>query len=236
MPEEGNLQKLVNTLSLDRTVSILLIMSAVGLCLFGCMAALVQSGQTLYLDDLVLTHLRKASNLNVPVGPSVLLDVARDITALGDYTVLSVVTIVTLGYCVLTRYYTAFFMVLVSVNSGDMLMVILKDVFKRQRPEVVPHLVAAAYTSFPSGHAMMSAVVYLTIGAILARIEPRKKVKIYLISVFALLSLVIGLSRVYLGVHFPSDVIAGWLAGIAWGAFSAALVLTVGKKLKNQPQ
>jgi len=139
---------------------------------------------------------------------------------------------VTLGYCLLTRYYTAFFMVFVAVNSGDLVMVGLKDWFQRQRPECVPHLVMAAYTSFPSGHAMMSAIVYLTIGAILARIEARKMVKIYLIAIFSLLSLVIGMSRVYLGVHYPSDVVAGWLAGITWGTLSAALVLTVSKKLK----
>jgi undecaprenyl-diphosphatase len=228
------LQKLLNRLSSDRTVGLLLIAGIGGLCLFGCMTVLVESGQTLYLDDLLLTSLRRASDLNVPVGPALLLDVARDITALGDVTVLALVTIVTLGYCLLTRYYTAFFMVFVAVNSGDLLMVLLKDIFKRHRPDVVPHLVAAAYTSFPSGHAMMSAIVYLTIGAILARIEPRKKVKIYLLTVFSLLSLVIGMSRIYLGVHYPSDVIAGWLAGITWGTLSAALVLTLSKKIKSE--
>jgi undecaprenyl-diphosphatase len=228
-----NLQKLVNRRSLDRTVIMLLITAFVGLCLFACLTALVESGRTLYLDDLLLTHLRRATNLNVPIGPYVLLNAARDITALGDVTVLAIVTIMTLGYCLLTRYYTAFFMVFVAVNSGDLLMVLLKEVFKRHRPDVVPHLVDAAYTSFPSGHAMMSAVVYLTIGAILARIEPRKKVKIYLLSVFSLLPLVIGMSRVYLGVHYPSDVIAGWVAGITWGTLCAALVLTVSKKVKS---
>jgi undecaprenyl-diphosphatase len=230
------LQKLLNTLSLDRTVILLLIAAAGGLILFALMTILVQSGQTLYLDDLLLTSLRHSSDLNVPVGPAVLLNTARDITALGDFTLLALVTIVTLGYCLLTRYYTAFFMVLVAVNSGDLLMVFLKDIFQRHRPDVVPHLVAASYTSFPSGHAMMSAVVYLTIGAILARIEPRKNVKIYLLSVFSFLPLVIGMSRIYLGVHYPSDVIAGWLAGISWGTLCAALVLTLSKKITSQAQ
>ena len=226
------LQKLMDRLSVDRTVTLLLIAGCTSLILFIVMAVLVRAGQTQAFDDMLLTSLRTANKLDVPLGPKLLLDVAKDITALGDVTVLTLVTIVTLGYCLLTRYYTAFFMVFVAVNTGDLLMVALKDFFKRQRPECVPHLVMAAYTSFPSGHAMMSAIVYLTIGAILARIEARKMVKIYLIAIFSLLSLVIGMSRVYLGVHYPSDVVAGWLAGITWGTLSAALVLTVSKKLK----
>jgi len=235
MTNEGKrpyLQKLVDRLSVDRTVAILLVSGTAGFILFMVMAMMVKSGYTQTFDTLLLTSMRTANKLDVPIGPRLLLDVAKDITALGDVTVLTLVTIVTLGYCLLTRYYTAFFMVLVAVNTGDLLMVGLKDWFQRQRPECVPHLVMAAYTSFPSGHAMMSAIVYLTIGAILARIEARKVVKIYLIAIFSLLSLVIGLSRVYLGVHYPSDVLAGWLAGITWGTLSAALVLTVSKKLK----
>jgi len=228
------LQKLVNRLSLDRTVILLLMTAAGGFVFFSLMALLVQTHQTVYFDDLLLTSMRRATDLAKPVGPPVLLNVAKDITALGDYTVLTLVTILTLGYCLMTRYYTAFFMVFVAVNSGDLLMVLLKDIFRRQRPEIVPHLVEAAYTSFPSGHAMMSAIVYLTIGAILARIEARKAVKIYLIAAFALLSLLIGISRVFLGVHYPSDVIAGWLAGITWGTLSGAAVLTVSKKVKSK--
>ncbi len=211
----------------------LLIAALVGACLFALVAVLVRSGQTLYVDDLLLTSMRNPAHMDLPVGPSILLNAARDITAMGDFTILATITIMTLGYCLMTRYYTAFFMVFAAVNTGDLLMVVLKDIFKRHRPEIVPHLVAAAYTSFPSGHAMMSAIVYLTIGAILARIEPRKKVKVYLLAVFSLLPLVIGMRRVYLGVHYPSDVIAGWLAGITWGTLCAALVLTVSQKIKT---
>lgn len=228
----AHILKLMDRLSVDRTVALLLIASACGLMLFIIFALCVKSGQTQAMDTSILIGLRSARDLNVPRGPSLLLDAARDITCLGDATVLTLITIVTLGYCLLTRYYTAFFMVLVAVNSGDLMMVLLKDWFQRQRPDCVPHLVSAAYTSFPSGHAMMSAIVYLTIGAILARIERRKTVKIYLIAIFSLLSLVIGLSRVYLGVHYPSDILAGWLAGVTWGTLSAAVVLTVSKKLK----
>ncbi len=228
------MQKLINRSNLDRTIVMLLVTAVVGLCCFAAVAIMVKTGQTLYLDDLLLTSLRSPTHPDVPLGSAIALGAARDITALGDVTVLTVVTVVTLGYCLMTRYYTAFFMVFVAVNTGDVLMVALKDIFKRQRPDIVPHLVNAAYTSFPSGHAMMSAIVYLTIGAILARIEPRKSVKIYLLTVFSFLPLVIGMSRVYLGVHYPSDVIAGWLAGVGWGTLSAAIVLKVSQTLKSK--
>lgn len=227
------MQNLVNRSNLDRTIVMLLVTAAIALCLFAATALMVKSGKTLYLDDLLLTGLRSPAHPDVPLGSAAMLDAARDITALGDVTVLTMVTVVTLGYCLMTRYYTAFFMVFAAVNIGDLLMVLLKDLFQRHRPDIVPHLVAAAYTSFPSGHAMMSAIVYLTIGAILARIEPRRSVKIYLLAVFTFLPMVIGMSRVYLGVHYPSDVFAGWLAGISWGTLSAAVVLKVSQKLKS---
>jgi undecaprenyl-diphosphatase len=227
------LQRLLNRLSLDRTVVLLLGAASISAVLFFCMCLLVSGGLTKHLDIAVLTHLRTAADLNVTVGPGQLLTMARDVTALGDATVLTMITVMTLGYCLLTRYWAAFFMIFISVNSSNLTMILLKLFFHRQRPDVVPHLVTATMTSFPSGHAMMSAVVYLTIGAILARIEPRRTVKMYLLSIFAVLSLVIGMTRVFLGVHYPSDVIAGWLAGIALGTFCAAMVLIVDKKMKN---
>ena len=227
------MQKLVAKLSLDRTVYLLLATALGGFCLFVLISLLVRNGLTLSLDDFILTSLRSSTDLSTPIGPKQLLTIARDITALGDATVLTIVTTMTLGYCLLTRYYAAFFMVFVSVNGANLSMLILKLIFHRSRPELVPHLVDTTLSSFPSGHAMMSAVVYLTIAAILARVEPRRKVKIYLIAVFACLSLVIGCSRIYLGVHYPSDVIAGWLAGISAGTFFAAVVMIANKRLKS---
>jgi undecaprenyl-diphosphatase len=106
--------------------------------------------------------------------------------------------------------------VLASVGGGIALSSALKVGFERPRPDLVAHLVDVHTLSFPSGHAMVSAVTYLTLGALLAQIQAREGLKAYVLGVAVVLTLLIGLSRVYLGVHWPTDVVAGWCAGTAW--------------------
>ncbi len=106
--------------------------------------------------------------------------------------------------------------VLGSVVSGLMASTLLKDTFQRARPDLVPYDVYASGASFPSGHSMMSAVTYLTLGALLARSQERKRLKAFFLLVAMFLSFVVGVSRVYLGVHWPTDVLAGWTAGAVW--------------------
>ena len=100
--------------------------------------------------------------------------------------------------------------------SGAVLSSLLKLGFDRPRPDLVPHLTHVYSASFPSGHAMVSAVVYLTLGTLLTRIVSGIWLKIFVMAVAVLLTGLIGLSRLYLGVHWPSDVLAGWAAGAAW--------------------
>jgi undecaprenyl-diphosphatase len=106
--------------------------------------------------------------------------------------------------------------VFVSVAGGQLLSSVLKLGVDRPRPELVSHLADVHTLSFPSGHAMMSAVTYLTLGALLARIMPNTALRIYVLGVAILATFLVGASRVYLGVHWPSDVLAGWCAGAAW--------------------
>jgi len=93
---------------------------------------------------------------------------------------------------------------------------VLKDIMDRPRPDLVSHLVDVQTSSFPSGHATLSAVVYLTIGALLAREQPSRGLRFYVMAVAILATMLIGCSRVYLGVHWPTDVLAGWAIGSAW--------------------
>lgn len=176
----------------------------------------VADGDTGGFDRALMLALHPQADGVAATGPAWMQAVARDITALGSTTVLSLLVCVATAFLLLSgRRRTALF-VLVSTASGAMATLLLKDVFARPRPDLLPHGDFVTTASFPSGHAMLSAVVYLTLGTLLARLVGARHQKLYIMAVAVLLSVLVGLSRVYLGVHWPTDVLAGWAAGAAW--------------------
>lgn len=182
------------------------------------LAGEVMEGETSAFDKRLLLALRDPLNPDQPGGPWWLARVARDITSLGSTTILTLVTVATLGFLLLLHKRAAALLVLVSIGGGGALSAGLKMLFDRARPDLVPHGDQVISASFPSGHAMQSAVVYLTLGALLAQFVEGRRTKAYLLAWAMVLTLVIGSSRVYLGVHWPTDVLAGWSVGAAWAA------------------
>lgn len=176
----------------------------------------VLEGQTQQFDERVLQALRKADDPSKPIGPFWLADAALDITALGGGWVLGLAVVAISGFLLLQGMRrTAAFVFAASVG-GWMLNAALKEIFQRPRPEIVPHLRDVISLSFPSGHAMTAAAVYLTLGALLMRISERRITKVYCMTMAGLVTVLVGVSRVYLGVHYPTDVLAGWLMGLSW--------------------
>ena len=167
-------------------------------------------------DEWLLLHLRVPGQPNIPIGPAWLVEAAQDITVLGGRTMLAGVTLFAIGYLALERKYGAMWLVVVAAGGGGLLSAAMKELFGRNRPDVVPHLVAVTSPSFPSGHSMLAAILYLTLGALLARFATRRRTKAYLLTVALFATFVVGSSRVYLGVHYPTDVLAGWCAGLIW--------------------
>lgn len=186
------------------------------IAVFAKIADEVAEGETHAFDQAVLRALRNPNDLADPIGPAWLELAMRDITSLGGFTVVILVTLAAIGYLVIDGKRAAALFVMVSIAGGTVLSEGLKHLFARPRPDLVAHLVEVQTASFPSGHAMLSAVIFLTLGALLARIQSRRRLKAYVISVAIVLTLMIGASRVYLGVHWPTDVLAGWCAGAAW--------------------
>jgi undecaprenyl-diphosphatase len=179
-------------------------------------AAAVMKGRTQSVDDRILLSLRVPGDLSKPIGPAWLEEVARDITALGSPVVLGLAVIAVAGFLALDRRYSAMVFVLGAAASGWILSSVLKAAFDRPRPDLVPHLMRVYFSSFPSGHSMMSAVVYGTLGALLSSLVTLRRLKFYFLALAAVFAGMIGLSRVYLGVHYQTDVLAGWSAGLAW--------------------
>jgi undecaprenyl-diphosphatase len=185
---------------------------------FVTLAGEVMEGDTQAFDTKILRALRDPSDLSKPIGPEWVEGALLDLTALGGPTVLGLVVTFVAGFLVLqTRYRTAIVVVLTS-SGGDLLNAVMKHAFDRPRPTIVPHLRVAFSTSFPSGHAMESAIVYLTLAAILMRAAERRLTKAYILSIAVLLTALVGTSRVYLGVHYPTDVIGGWTVGFMWAS------------------
>lgn len=206
----------------DRTELLLLLgtLALLGIILvILILAGEVLEGDTLDFDKRMLAALRKADNPAQPIGPAWLEMAAFDITALGGPTVLGMTVLAIVGFLILQGMYrNAAFVFLASVG-GWMLNDLLKEVFARPRPQVVPHLRQVMSLSFPSGHALTSAAVYLTLGALLMRVAQSRLAKFYCMFIAMLVTLLVGATRVYLGVHYPTDVLAGWLIGISWALF-----------------
>lgn len=185
---------------------------------FVALADEVREDATAAIDRSLMLMFRKPGNPAEPLGPIWVQEAARDITGLGGNTIIIFITFAAFVYLLLVRKRGAAVFVILAVVGGMLLSSMLKIGFDRARPDIVPHAVPIYTASFPSGHAMLSAVVYLTLGALLARVQDRRRVKAYFLSLAIVLTLMIGVSRVYLGVHWPSDVLAGWCAGSAWAA------------------
>ena len=195
---------------------------ALGLWLFLHIAEEVGEGETRAFDTAVLLAMR-TSDTHDPIGPAWLEFAARDVSALGGFTVLTLLTVLAGGFLLITRKHVDTLVLLASVLGATMLSESLKFGYSRPRPDLVAHAVETLGSSFPSGHATLSAATYLTIGALLAHAQERRGVKSYIHVTAILLALLIGVSRVYLGVHWPTDVLAGWCVGAAWSIVCVTL-------------
>lgn len=176
----------------------------------------VREGDTQAFDEWAMRSLRRADDPSMPIGPWWLREVGLDLTALGSFAVLLLFSATVVGFLLLQRRRRMALLVTIAVAGGMLLNTGLKQLFLRQRPSVVPHLREVLTPSFPSGHAAASAVVYLTLGALLAGYVKGRYTKAYVLAVAMALTALVGASRVYLGVHYPTDVLAGWSVGLVW--------------------
>jgi undecaprenyl-diphosphatase len=187
-----------------------------GILIFAGVTDLVREGELHEAETRWMRALRSPDDPAHPLGPAWLERCSREVTVLGGGVVLTLFTLLVAGYLLIERLYASTILLLVAVGGGTILTALLKGYFDRDRPNVVPHLTDSFFQSYPSGHSMMSSVVYLTLAVLLSRALKSRKVKIYCVGAALFLSFLVGISRVYLGVHFPTDVIAGWAGGIAW--------------------
>src|SRR5690606_16437669 len=203
------------------TVPVLLV--AVVACsayIFLAIADEVSENEIARIDSALLLMFRDPTDSARPLGPGWLVETITEITALGGYPVLVVLVASVLGFLLVVGRYGPALVVFLSIASGTALSQVLKAFYDRPRPDIVDHLVQTHTASFPSGHATMSALVYLTLASLIVRLVDDVAVRIYVILMAVLLTFMVGMSRIYLGVHWPSDVIAGWALGTAWACLS----------------
>ena len=186
------------------------------LFIFGLIAQTVVEGKSSAFDRSIILAFREHGNPSAPIGPAWVQELARDLTSLGSIIVLVIITLAIAGYLFLARKQAAAWLMLVAVFSGIAVSDLLKFAFGRPRPDFISAAARVFTTSFPSGHATLSAITYLTIAGLLAESESSARVGMYFIVLAALLTILIGISRVYLGVHYPTDVLGGWCVGAAW--------------------
>jgi len=201
---------------------------------FGLLAEEVLKGDPSGFDLAVIMSLRSGGNLADPIGPPWLEELGRDVTALGSFAFLGIVFVASVGYLLLVRMRALALLMAVAVLGGTTISTLLKMGFDRPRPDI-PHAARVFTASFPSGHALLSAVTFLTLGALLTRVTSERRIKAYFMVLAVSLTVLVGLSRLYLGVHYPSDVLAGWCVGSAWAVLCWAGALWLQQRGAVEP-
>jgi undecaprenyl-diphosphatase len=195
---------------------VMLLLAAGLIVIFAKITEELLEGDLHGFDRAILLALRQPGDPAKPLGPLWLQVAARDVTSLGSPAVLTLITLTVLGFLGLKRQWRAALFVLGSICGGTAVSFALKELVQRPRPDFVAAVAQTQTYSFPSGHAFLSAVTFLTLGTLLARVQRQAEVKIYLLGVAIAITVLVGISRVYIGVHWPTDVLAGWCAGAAW--------------------
>lgn len=194
-----------------------------GVWLFAVIAEEAVGEQPGDVDQMLLLALREPDDPADPIGPEWLEEGVRDFTAFGSTAPLLFLTFAITGYFLLHRDYHMAVLVAMTVLGGFALTLLLKQGFDRPRPDLVPRVTYVNTASFPSGHSSIAAATYLTLGVLLARLQPKRQLRVFVIGMAMLLAFLVGFSRVYLGVHWPTDVLGGWTVGIVWATVALML-------------
>lgn len=184
----------------------------------------LDGGATHALDERIVRAARDPLTPDRIIGPPQLTEMVRDVTALGGGAFIAFVVAAISVFLLIERKRHALVAILVATGGGVLLSRLLKGAFERPRPDVVPHLSIVESSSFPSGHSIIAAVVYFTLASMLVPLVASRALKIYVVTIASLLVIAVGVSRVLLGVHYPSDVAAGWLVGAAWALVCGAIM------------
>ncbi len=204
--------------NVDLAMLVILILVVVGTWIVAELADEVMEGTTQRFDEWVVQSLRCPHDPRRSIGPAWFEAMWNDLTSLGSSSVLILVTWGCAGYLLMRRRYRTLLVLAVVVGGGVVLTFAMKAFFDRPRPEYASNLPYIVTASFPSGHSMLATVVYMTLAVLLARTSNELRFQVYFISLGLIVTLLVGFSRVYLGVHYPTDVLAGWSAGLTWAS------------------
>jgi undecaprenyl-diphosphatase len=213
------MKKFVEIMLREPIILACIVLSAGGVWAFLELADAVGEGDSHQIDEALILALRNPGDKADPIGSEWFEEVMRDFTALGGYAILTPLTCSVAIYLWLRDRGRMAALMLIAVVGGVLLSTLMKSHFDRPRPDLVPHGSYVLTKSFPSGHAMMAATTYLTLGAVMAEAERKRSLRIFFLVIGMFSAIVVGISRVYLGVHWPTDILAGWCAGAAWALF-----------------
>lgn len=164
----------------------------------------------------MLLFFRAPSDLADPLGPVAIEETLRDLTALGGTLVTTLLTVYAVTFLYLCQKPRHAVYLASAVILGVVYVFLIKLGYDRPRPDVVPHLMRSLSPSFPSGHSATSAIVYLLVADAVSRAVPNRSLRIFTFSFAILITTGVGISRLYLGVHWPTDVLGGWIIGVSW--------------------
>lgn len=219
------IERLKSLLGKLETRTLVALVALIGVpSLFLSIAGEVAEGETAALDRRLLLAFRSPGDPSDPLGPRWFEESMRDITALGGFTVVTLLTIVAVLLLVFHQRRREALIFAGTVILAYASSEVLKAFYDRDRPMLVAHGSIVYSQSFPSGHSTAAAATFLTLATVLASFETRRRTKalIYALAITAMIA--VGVSRVYLGVHWPTDVLAGWALGASW-ALAAWMVL-----------